>query len=164
MKLMNLSYIAEYLGALPRELHEALVALPRELQRLVDTARSIERALLHPEDRTKHLVTVQLSRFDGYKNSAGNPTGVWRYAAQSRRLLLDVSETRGMGARSEFRFEALEPDTDYDFCLHAPVGFLVADIRVGTQSRFVASSGGIRLGKVNTGQPGQVVVFIVECF
>jgi hypothetical protein len=143
----------------------ALVALPRELQHLVESARSIERALLHPEDRTKHLVTIQLSRFDESHDSAGNPVGVWKYAAHSRRLALDVSESRGVGARTEFRFEALEPETLYDFQLHAPVGFLVSDIRVGAQSRFPGSaSGGIQYGRVNTGLAGQLVVFIVECF
>jgi len=137
---------------------DALVVLPRELQHLVDSARSIERALLHPEDRIKHLVTIQLSRYD-------EAAKVWKYAAHSRRLALDVSETRGIGARTEFRFDALEPELLYDFQLHAPTGFLVSDIRVGAQSRFPGSaSGGIQYGHVNTGQPGQIVTFIVECF
>lgn len=164
MKLMKrLSYIADYVAALPCDLHEALVALPRELQRLVDTARKIEHVFTKPEDRTKHLVTVQLSRFDKCPDG-GESGGVWKYAAQSRRLAWAVSEL-GLGARAEFRFDSLEPEALYEFQLDAPMAFLITDIRVGNQSRFPGSaSGGIRYGRVNTGQPGQAVVFIVECF
>jgi len=144
---------------------DALVVLPRELQHLVDSARSIERALLHPEDRIKHLVTIQLSQYEGRQDSEGKPAGMWKYAAQSRRLVLDVSETRGVGARTEFRFDALEPEALYDFQLNAPVGFLITDIRIGNQSRFRGSaSGGIQSGSLQAGLAGQIVTFIVECF
>ncbi|MEJ2325409.1 MAG: hypothetical protein P8Y27_04975 [Chromatiaceae bacterium] len=136
----------------------ALVALPRELQRLVDAARNIERVLMNPLGHQMHLVTLKLTRYLEAEDVEGSAGGVYRYVALSRRLKFEP------GLQVEFRFESLAAEAVYDFALCGPQGFLVCDIRIGTRTCFENAGGGVLRGQIHTGEPGEIVRFMVGCF